>query len=288
MRYTYGTIAAVSCSILVLATFWPQQRGPAMPSLLAQSETESPAGFGVELLDDANETVVPAVPFQGSKERIAAKLAEPLSTVEYVQMTFRDVIFDLSQMTGLTITIDPSLLNGELDPDALVDLEFPENAVSTRTLLEFAFKSIQCDDFVGYTIRDNIVLITSREDTTEVVIYNCRDLIYPEPPQAAQAGGRESGGVGAKVNHQLGGGYGGLGGGEAMYGGVPGMGIMPPNPEQQLIEVITGTIDRESWSESGGPGSIQSINGLIVINHTREVHDQVKNLLQLLRNAMQE
>ena len=66
--------------------------------------------------------------------------------------------------------------------------------------------------------------------------------------------------------------------------------MVPMTPDRQLIQVITGTIEPENWSDvSGSPvGTIQSINGLIVINHTREVHDQVKNLLQLLRDAMNE
>jgi hypothetical protein len=149
---------------------------------------------------------------------------------------------------------------------------------------------MQCDDSVAYTIRDNIVLITYVEETTEVVIYDCRDLIEPAGPKAAGFGGKEHGG-GEVFSVQFGGaGLGGDGLGGGGLGEIPGLegGLMPPTPEQQLIRVITGTIEPDSWSEMGGPGSIQSINGLIVINHTRDVHDQVKHLLQLLEEAMDE
>jgi general secretion pathway protein D len=54
-----------------------------------------------------------------------------------------------------------------------------------------------------------------------------------------------------------------------------------------LIEVITSTVTPQTWDEVGGPGSISPLNAAdcIVISQTREIHDQVLELLRALRAA---
>ena len=64
----------------------------------------------------------------------------------------------------------------------------------------------------------------------------------------------------------------------------------PATPEGQLVDVITTTIEPDSWLHdgNGGTGAISSLNGLIIVKHTREVQDEVKDLLQKLRDAREE
>jgi len=132
------------------------------------------------------------------------------------------------------------------------------------------------------------VLITSLENTTEVAVYNCRDLLAP----AADVQGDMASmmmGAGEGSAEMYGGG---------IPGGMPGMGsmgpVMPPPTasDQHLMRVIVNTVAPETWivagkpvSEKGGTGSIDAINGIIVIKHTREVHEEVQELLKLLREA---
>jgi hypothetical protein len=70
--------------------------------------------------------------------------------------------------------------------------------------------------------------------------------------------------------------------------------------EEQMIQVIANTIAPGTWNGPHGTdishdgeldlpaGSIDAINGLIVIKHTREVHKQIEQLLQLMREAKDE
>lgn len=50
-----------------------------------------------------------------------------------------------------------------------------------------------------------------------------------------------------------------------------------------LIEAITGTIAPTQWDGVGGPGSIHRLGDALVIRCTPRIHDQIGNLLNLLR-----
>lgn len=49
--------------------------------------------------------------------------------------------------------------------------------------------------------------------------------------------------------------------------------------EGTLTEMITSTIDAQSWDEIGGPGSIEHFRGLLVVTQTADVHRQLAGLL---------
>jgi len=74
----------------------------------------------------------------------------------------------------------------------------------------------------------------------------------------------------------------GPGGGIGGPGGFGG-GVQPDF--DQLIELITTTVEPESWEELGGPGSIApfSTNLSLVVSQTQEVHDRLADLLAQLR-----
>ena len=57
-----------------------------------------------------------------------------------------------------------------------------------------------------------------------------------------------------------------------------------------LIELITSTGMTQTWSDVGGPGTLQYFPnaGTLVVTQTREVHDQIERLLVTLRQARDE
>ncbi len=52
-----------------------------------------------------------------------------------------------------------------------------------------------------------------------------------------------------------------------------------------LIDLITSTIASQTWSDVGGPGTIDSFetNLSLVVSQTQEVHEEIADLLQQLR-----
>ena len=77
-------------------------------------------------------------------------------------------------------------------------------------------------------------------------------------------------------------------------GGVPmgmGGGMGPTDASMlpfmgTLIQVITTTVMPESWTSSGGSGSVAAYhNGLLVVNHHPNAHRKIEQLLRMLRDA---
>ena len=52
-----------------------------------------------------------------------------------------------------------------------------------------------------------------------------------------------------------------------------------------LIELITTTIEPDSWEDVGGAGTIKEFRGnlSLVISATQQVHEQIRDLLEQLR-----
>src|SRR4029078_6829366 len=78
--------------------------------------------------------------------------------------------------------------------------------------------------------------------------------------------------------------------GSAPIGGPGGMGGGGIADFDSLIELITTTIDPDSWDDVGGPGSIAEFatNLSLVISQTQEVHDKIDRLLAQLREIQDE
>ncbi len=90
------------------------------------------------------------------------------------------------------------------------------------------------------------------------------------PAVLAQRSGPQAGAMPGSM--PLGFGPGGLGGGtQADF--------------DSLIELITSTVQPQTWTDMGGPGSIAPFetNLSIVVSHTQEVHEEIVDLLEQLR-----
>src|SRR6185295_19004044 len=117
----------------------------------------------------------------------------------------------------------------------------------------------------AYDIRSDV----SRRDTFQ--------QIRSQSPSGNYSGGSYAGGTG------------GFGGSGSAPGGMPrGGGVIADF--DSLIELITTTIDPDSWDDVGGPGSIAEFatNLSLVISQTQETHDKIDRLLAQLREIQDE
>jgi len=162
--------------------------------------------------------------------------------------------------------------------------------VRLSTVLDLTLKDLE----LTYIEKDGLLLITTPEDAEsrlEIRVYDCRDLLAmpapqvpspadrrptpPPPPQTstagAPAGTRQVGGsIGGDIN------------------ATPPRRIPETELEKrtdQLTDLITSSIQANSWDHVGGPGSISSYNGLYVVAQTMRVQNQIEQLLNLLREA---
>lgn len=277
MRWTYGTIAASTCAILVLAAFWPQnnQQGPLVTSVAVSDEL--PGATSEPLITGASGSPVPA-PVDDARSRIEAKLKQPIPDVNFDQIPFEEVVSYLSSTLEVDILVNHEALMEHGRNEELVMIQLTYGKVSTETLLELIFEQLDIDtNLIGYTIRDEVVYITDKSSMLETVVYNCRDL-FPGtfvPRTAYGLGGLMGAGSGGMVV-------------QAQYegSGMMSPGYSPPsNSPEHLIDVIQQTVAPDSWTDAGGPGSIQLFEGLLVVKNTQTVHRDIEKLLEMMRAA---
>jgi Ca-activated chloride channel family protein len=115
---------------------------------------------------------------------------------------------------------------------------------------------------------------------TAIRVFNVRDLVdstrgFSGAPQLGVGGG---GGGGAVTGVQ----QAGRGGGN--LGQTEGRGIAPDS----LIDIIQEITGTDKWQESGGPGSIQVLNGRLIVTQTLKNHREIVALLETLRENRDE
>ncbi|MBD3674604.1 MAG: hypothetical protein HUJ26_13865 [Planctomycetaceae bacterium] len=266
MRYTYGTIAAMTCSILVLATFWPHADGPAIQTVVAQSDEK-------EIAD-----VQSSDPFDGSRERIEEILAQPYPG-EWFTVPFGEVLKDIAVNKGVAIEIDPKVAD-EIDLEEPLVLATGPDSMSLKTMLEDFILGPR--DLV-YIIQDNFLMVTTYDQYLErggeIVVYDCRDLIEREKSKTNSQ---------EVIDQQLGGGE---------YGGSSSLTMerssMPSTQDEtRLIGVIQAAIrDADCPWDDGtavdpNTGSITAFKGYLVVQTLPGIHERVEELLEKLREKM--
>lgn len=56
----------------------------------------------------------------------------------------------------------------------------------------------------------------------------------------------------------------------------------------QLCSLVRAAVEPDSWSEYGGPGTIEEFAGLLVVQHRPEVRRQVRHVLAVVQNQLQQ
>lgn len=274
MRCTLGTVGALAATLLVATAFWPQ--GPHAP------EAPSPR---LGMAQEPEAVVPPAkaelavVPSDDLRAQVATKLEARIDVLEMSERPLEEVIGMIGEQTGVDILFDEqSMTNEGIGLDQQVrKLPVTHTKLTARAALDLILEPLQ----LGYTIRDGLLLVRTQQklsENLEIRVYNVRDLLVQPDREAAMAGG----GAGARGGQfsvesaltavawaQIAQGFGG-------------------ERRAQLEGVITTTVDPETWSEVGGPGSIIQYNGLAIINQTPAVHAKVEKLLEMMRKSLRE
>lgn len=313
MRWTYGTIAATTCAILVLVTFWPNHQ-PNGPLGIASADPDAAplavnqTGSGYPGLPPSASPMPPTASdhFAESRRKIEEKLSQPLPDVQFVETPLAEVLDYVSSVLEVDIVVNQTYFRSQLTValDSPVTLELRHGKISTRTLFDLVFEQLECRGQVGYTIRDEIVYLTERSAINDTVVYNVRDLVAQAQapyyyPMGAGAYGSDmdsgllgSGEYGMEGMSSMPGGLSpvqfgpGMEGASGMQPGMPGR--HPASMQNPLIDVIEATVQPESWVNQGGSGSLQLFNGLLIVKNTQEAHREIEQLLSMLRKASQQ
>jgi type II secretory pathway component GspD/PulD (secretin) len=241
--------------------------------------------------------------------------------VNFKNTALEDVIGYLEEVTGVEFYPDWKALDLiGIRQDTEVELDLGQ--ISADAALQRILEQVGDDlDRPEFAVEDGVVVISSDEalrKKTVTIVYDIRDLLFEVPyfdnapefdlnSSLAQGGGAGGGGGGAGGGFGGGGGGGGFGGGGggggfggggggggAGGGGGGGAPFGSPGEEperrsreeliEQIVTIIQEQVDPEGWRDLGGDtGSLQELNGNLIITNTPKNHREIEGLLSQLR-----
>ncbi len=181
-----------------------------------------------------------------AEQRINSVLNQPLSEpLEFVEQPLRDVVTILSETYDIPILFDVAALDA-VAASPDVEVNIQINNLTLRSALDLMLRNAGAEALT-YIIDNEVLLITTLEEaeTRLEVIVYRVDDLLPSASLAWQS----------------------------------------DSDFDRLIDVITASIEHESWMVNGtGEGEIKAFPpGMIIISQTHRVHEQVQEFLEELR-----
>lgn len=275
MRFTIGSIAATVVLAAVVVSIWPGGSGELtettayaqQPEKPAPPKAEKPAEKPAEKQDANAQT-------QAKLEKHIDADFQPTPAIEGViipQETRLDEVLDyLAKAAEVQMYVDRRALDEKkIDPaSAPVTINLKDIPA------EMALRLVLRQHGLAHMLDHGVVIVTTPDEmarSLEIQVYSISDLVQP-PSRPAPAEAGPAGLPGAF-------GYEGPGG----YRHAE---MAPQSRVTALIDLITSTVDPESWNEVGGPANICEYRGALVIAQTYQGHRKVERLLKGLREAL--
>ena len=314
MRFTLGSVVVTSLAIFLATAFWPEiPHGPAQ--VAANAQDQDPGGGPPVKQPKAafkKSTLVNSVVSKPVSE-VERKLEMPIKNISFIDQPLTEIIEYISEQIKVDILLDGKHLNDiGLQPDKAITLKLNSSKITARTVLELVLE-IAGGEEVAIIERGELIYLTSRSRDYVTVVYNCRDLLDNASATYTAALKRRVPGAGQgffsmsvaqlggttatkpktkrKSNNPFGGSS-GMAPGSTPGMGMPGgaMGGLDLNTKQSvakaLVNVIQLTVRSTPWREVDGDGATISVfNGLVVVSANHEAHREIKELLEMLRQA---
>jgi len=201
-------------------------------------------------------------------------LERTLPSLNFAGVALNDAIDFLRDVSGANIHVDwRALETAGVGKDTVVNVRL--RSVSMRKVLSLLLNEAGGGSLLTYYASEGVIEITTREVADRQMftrVYPIQDLIMDVPDfvgpdfniaQANTGGGRGGGG----------------GGGQSIFGGSGAStskdehNMTKEERAQQLIEVITSTIQPDIWAANGGTAAVRFFNGNLIVTAPRSVHE---------------
>lgn len=260
---------------------------------------EEPLTINRAVLSRANKrgAVKNALPKNPADKEVHSKLNSMVS-VDFKNKPLHYVLDELRTMSGANIVPQDEFLKSEN-----ISLDYPIDVKLSDVSLRTALNLILAKARLTYMVRDGVVLVTTqagKQQDKVTVTYQVNDLIVPRDdlgslsPAATQIGAN---GTPRNVSWSKNPVNGDSVSSASMANGAVAStnGSAAANRqvgqtlERQLIQLITETIDPQSWNTLGGSGNITYYpHGMtLVVSQTPDVQEQIEALLARLRELQE-
>jgi type II secretory pathway component GspD/PulD (secretin) len=211
-------------------------------------------------LDESREhterlQVVPSPPQNLLSQEMRNALNKKKLSIEFIDTPLSDVVVFLQEKAGVNFVLDKNA--------AATNVNIRLNDVTVSTVLNYIIP-----EGLDYVVKGNVVHITL--EPLELRVYDVRDLLInleDRESLSIQAGAT---GAGAETEFS------------------PGEEKNAYVRVQEIINLITDTVEPASWSLNGGRGRIAAREGMlgdIVVTHVARIHKQTEDLLAALRSS---
>ena len=232
--------------------------------------------------DPKAATTQPARPSPRNEEEVLRALDRRVREINFDQIELKDVIQFLRDVSGVNIWVQFSGLGAAgLSRNSPVNVCLHD--VTLRQALEVILEDVGASAPLGWVIRGNTIVISTRDDLatrTVTRVYDVSDLIVPVSvfvgpaivPEAEQRKPQIDPELVAEHRECL-----------------EELGVLEPKATRatlvnDLKDIIRSSIAPESWMDANRIG-IQEFDGRLVILQTLENHREIKELLAGLRRA---
>lgn len=202
--------------------------------------------------------------------QIEKSLNQPIS-VDFTNMSLREIISELHALSGINIISDSNALEEEgISLDRRLTMKL--SGVSLKSALNMLLGQVR----LTYIIRDGVLTITTPVHARGKLVqktYAVADLVIPVDYQPRPCTVVKPQSIPGPASSQL----------------VDPAATRPRAPEgtieETLIATIKNSIAPQTWSDRGGPGTMDyyPLGMALVVNQTADVHEQVAELLTSLR-----
>jgi hypothetical protein len=266
MRLTVGSIAASIIMAAVLVSYWP-----GAPARLTQNEAQAQQNDKAKATSDYKQEKPGTSTGDSSANIAAAATANALEKLDVNAQTRAKLqkLVDAEFVdTPLAQVFD--FYAHKLDVQFLMDTRIlSEAGITSDTPVTFDLKNVPAEMILRrifrnlgemtYYLDNGVIIVTTSDEANsrlETQVYRIDDLIY-SPPAVKN---KDTTGLFAqkpyKVNYDA------------------------------LIDLISGTIQPQTWDQVGGPASICPYRGTLVISQTADVHQEIQKLLKDLRQSI--
>jgi general secretion pathway protein D len=218
--------------------------------------------------------------------RITSNSSSNKIPLDLTDNRFEDVLKFIAQVTQLPIDADwESLANVGVNKDSEVTLKL-QTKVTVASALDRILAKVSRDQSAraGWAVNDGVITVASQEALNKhkvLVIYNIQDLLFqiPNYRQVPQI----------DLNNVLQSGQGGSGG-SPFNNANDNQQQQQDDPAarerriRQILDIIEANVDSEGWQDHGGDtGTVQELNGSLIITNTPRNHREIVGLLSKLR-----
>lgn len=222
------------------------------------------------------------------EQKIYRALDTP-TEVDWVELPLEECIQFLQTTKNINIWIDRTTIADEgVQMDTPVTLRVA--GIRFSSLLKLLLEPNQ----LAWVIEDDVMKITTRVHAGErlvTAIYDVRDLFELMPAPAAPKFQNPGGGffdvvssVSSRQHLTQGFGGGGIGCGTS----IPGLQtyrLDDHDPVSDLEDLISSTVEYETWEAVGGPGVMREHRGTLVVRQTQAVHLEIEKLFAEMRRV---